>query len=292
MTDRPAATAHREELDVSVPGGTLHVWVSGDGPSVLVLHGGPGLSASYLDPLLAELEPAFRVASYQQRGLAPSTATGPYDVPTQVDDAVAVLDALGWDRAIVVGHSWGGHLLLHLLASHPTRLSAAVVVDPLGGIGDGGLEAFGAELMRRLPAEPAARVAELEARLDAGEGSLEDAQESLRLVWPSYFADPAAAPPMPTIAQSVEANLETFHSIVAELPGLAARLAGLRVPTVFVHGADSPMPVSASQDSADVIGPAARVELLPGTGHFVWHESPGAVLQAVSTVAPGVGAAG
>jgi pimeloyl-ACP methyl ester carboxylesterase len=285
MTDAASGQAQRFEVDVPVPGqqpsGALHVWVRGTGAPVLALHGGPGLSASYLEPLVDELGPAYQVASYQQRGLPPSTATGPYDVAVQVADAVAVLDALGWERAVVVGHSWGGHLLLHLLAAVPHRLTAAVLVDPLGGVDDGGLAEFAAELLHRIPADQAVRVQALEERLDAGEGTLADAQESFRLVWPAYFADPATAPPMPAIAQSVTANLETFGSLIRELPELTGRLAGLPVPTTFLHGGASPMPLTASSATADVIGPAARLVVLPDTGHFVWHESPGAVRAAV-----------
>ena len=51
----------------------------------------------------------------------------------------------------MIGHSWGGHLLLHLMASAPARIGAAIIVDPLGAVGDGGLAAFEAELFRRLP---------------------------------------------------------------------------------------------------------------------------------------------
>jgi pimeloyl-ACP methyl ester carboxylesterase len=282
MTDNLEAL----ELDVAVDGGgTLRARVRGQGPPVLLLHGGPGLSATYVEPLADELVGGYRVASYQQRGLPPSTARGPYDVGVQADDVVAVLDALAWDRAVAVGHSWGGHLLLHVLAAYPDRLEAAVMVDPLGGVGDGGLELFAAELLRRVPQDVAARVTELEARLDAGVGTEAEAEESLRLIWPAYFADPAQAPPMPPVAQSVEANQETWRSLQAELPGLAARLAGVGVPTVFVHGAASPMPLTSSTDTAEVTGPAARVVVLEDTGHFVWHESPGAVRAAVDTVA-------
>lgn len=288
MTHLVAGQGQRFELDVAVPGdqpdGRLHAWVRGAGPPVLALHGGPGLAATYLEPLVDELSPAYQVASYQQRGLPPSTATGPYDVWVQVEDAVAVLDALGWAQAVVVGHSWGGHLLLHLLAAHPHRLTAAVAVDPLGGVGDGGLAEFAAELLRRIPPDQAARVEELEERLDAGRGTLADAEESFRLVWPAYYADPSAAPPMPPIAQSVEANVATFRSLTEELPGLAGRLAGLPVPTTFLHGGASPMPLTASSATAEVIGAAARVVVRPGTGHFVWHESPGAVRRAIGEV--------
>ena len=137
-----------ELFEASVEGGKLVGEVTGAGDPVLVLHGGPGLLWTYLAPLLDELTRRYRVAVYQQRGLPPSTAGPPYDLATQIADAVAVLDALAWPRALVVGHSWGGHLLLHLLAAHPDRIAAALVVDTLGGVGDGGEAEFDAELDR------------------------------------------------------------------------------------------------------------------------------------------------
>ena len=62
---------------------------------MLLLHGGPGLSFEYLDQLGDELAPDFRVAAYQQRGLEPSTLSGPFTIAQAVDDAVSVLDGLG-----------------------------------------------------------------------------------------------------------------------------------------------------------------------------------------------------
>jgi pimeloyl-ACP methyl ester carboxylesterase len=269
-------------FEVEVPGGTLVGSVTGSGRPLLLLHGGPGLSASLSVGLAPELVDGYEVASYQQRGLAPSTARGPYDLPTQVQDAVAVLDALGWDRAVVAGFSYGGHLLLHLLASHPERLVAALLVDPLGGVGDGGAEAFGAAMTSRTPEAVRARAGELDERAMAGVGTDAEALEGFTLVWPAYFADPASAPPVAEgIAVSVEASSATWSSGVELLPGLAARISGSSVPTLFVHGGASPMPLTASTDTAAVIGPAASVVVVPGSGHFVWHENPGAVRRAL-----------
>jgi pimeloyl-ACP methyl ester carboxylesterase len=224
------------------------------------------------------------VAGYQQRGLVPSTAGAPYDVTTQAHDVAAVLDALGWDRAGVVGHSWGGHLLLHVLLEHPDRVTAAVVVDPLGGVGDGGEAEFDAEMAARTPEESRERAAALDERALAGEGTADDALESLRLFWPAYFADPASAPPMPPTGLGLEGYAATFDSVREQLPGLTARLGGVTVPTVFVHGGASPMPLTASTDTAAAIGPAARVEVLDGAGHFPWYEAPGAVRNAVEAL--------
>lgn len=276
-------------FEVGVDGGLLCGTVAGRGEPVLLLHGGPGLEWAYLRPLMDELAAGYRIAVYQQRGLPPSTAGAPYDVATQVADAVAVLDGLGWERAVVAGHSWGGHLLLHLLAAHPERVAGALVIDTLGGVGDGGEAEFDAELLRRTPPGDVARVEELERQAMAGEGSEADLMESLRLLWPAYFADPPAAPPFPGMQLSVEAYSATFASLHAELPGLAARLAGLSVPTVFVHGAGSPMPVTASTDTVATIGAAAVIQVLGGAGHFPWLERPGTLRAALDRLVWRVG---
>jgi len=174
--------------------------------------------------------------------------------------------------------------LLHVLSTYPDRVTAALVVDPLGGIGDGGEQQFEAEIFARTPPAVVERAQELDQRAMAGEGTEADMRESLRLVWPAYFADSAAAPPMPDMLASVEAYSATFESIHEELPGLAARLSAVTVPIVFLHGAASPMPVTASTDTASAIGPAASVHVLDGTGHFVWVESPGSVRAALDGV--------
>jgi pimeloyl-ACP methyl ester carboxylesterase len=51
----------------------------------------------------------------------------------------------------------------------------------------------------------------------------------------------------------------------------------MRVPVGFVHGARSPMPLETSTDAAERI-PGAWVDVVEGAGHFIWVESPGAVL--------------
>ncbi len=130
---------------------------AGSGPPVLLLHGGPGLGFDYLRDLADELAVENTVVWYQQRGLAPSAVEGPYTVATDVGDARRVLDALGWDRAYVVGHSWGGHLALHVAEAVPDRLFGVLAVDPLGSVGDGRWPEFDEEIFRRLPESRRAR---------------------------------------------------------------------------------------------------------------------------------------
>jgi pimeloyl-ACP methyl ester carboxylesterase len=203
----------------------------------------------------------------------------PYDVATQTDDAVAILDHVGWDRVIVVGHSWGGHLLLHLMVRHPGRVAGACVVDPLGGVGDGGMAEFEAEMSRRMPPADRARAEALDQLALTGKASQEEQDESMRLLWPAYFPSRKSVSPYRSIPMSSEAYAATFESLLRELPRLQDRLKDCRVPTVFIHGSASPVPVTASSATAELMADAA-VEIVHGAGHFIWLDRPGTVLGA------------
>lgn len=256
--------------------GEVGGWVTSEGQCVLLLHGGPGVCCDYLSELMDEIGEGYRVATFQQRGLAPSTTDGPFDLLTAVADVVGVLDALKWERAWLVGHSWGGHLLLHVLACASERVLGALAVDPVGAIGDGGLEMFGQNLLGRTPEKDRQRVVELDARAMRGEGTMEEALEILRLLWPAYFASPQRVMPFPPwLRMSVEANESLLAAAVESLPRLERSLGTISVPFGVVSGAASPMP--APEGTVAAI-PGAWLDVVEGAGHFVWFERPGSVL--------------
>jgi proline iminopeptidase len=198
-------------LIIDTPDGSIHARRSDGNPDrvAVLLHGGPGMSSDYLDPLVPLLEDTFTTINYQQRGMAPSTAGEPFTVEANVADAVAVIDQAAGGRAWVVGHSWGGHLALHVLVAAPDRLEGAVILDPLGAHIDV-YEEFGDALRAPLTAAQRARFDEIEAREDAGEATQEESDEGMRLIWPNYYADPATAPPMPDIPFSSEVFVDTL----------------------------------------------------------------------------------
>lgn len=261
--------------------GALSVRVRPGGPGrLLLLHGGPGLTSGYLDSLVAEIDGGWTVALPQQRGHRPSTTEGPFDIDTAVDDLVAVLDHLGWDEAVVVGHSYGGLLGLFVAARHPARCTGLLLVDSIGTVGDGGNAAFVEELLRRTPEDARARLAELDG-LPPTPDSLD---EELRLVWQAYFADPPSAPPYLPVAQSPDAFAGLMADLSVQMPVLAAALPSVRVPLGALVGSGSPIPRSAS---ADVVArvPGAWLVEVPGAGHFPWLERPGCVDDALARFA-------
>jgi proline iminopeptidase len=247
------------------------------------VHGGPAVS-DYMELLGSEVA-GWRAVRYQQRSVPPSATNGPFTIEQHVADAVAVLDALQIGRAVVLGHSWGGHLVLQLALAHPDRVAGLVIVDGLGAVGDGGLAEFGQHLRERRTPEIAARCAEVEARLSGPEPSDDDALESLRLEWPGYFADPATAPPPPPHQRvSVAGYAGTMASAVEHLAaGFAESLRDLPVPAVFVLGGKSPMPLSQGQQTAALLA-VAEVTVVPDGGHLPWHEQPGCVAAALARI--------
>ena len=258
--------------------------VGGAGAPLLLLHGGPSLS-DYMDMLAAEVT-GWRSIRYQQRSLSPSATEGPFTVARHVADAVAVLDALGVDRAVVAGHSWGGHLALHLAVARPDRVAGLLILDPLGAIGDGGAAEMGHALEDRLLPAAVARYREVEARLSGPDASDADALESLTLLWPGYYARPETAPgPPPGLRMSLAGNIATLTSAMEQIAdgSLARALGDVSVPAIFLLGALSPMPVSQGELTAALL-PRAEVVIVPGAGHVPSHERPGCVTDALSSI--------
>ena len=267
-----------EPFEVRVGDGALVGCMATDGAPALLLHGGPAIP-DYLGPCALELEGLFATLRYTQRGVPPSTVGGPYSIESHMDDALAVLDARGVERAWAIGHSWGGHLALHLLVAHPERLLGVVAVDPLGAF-----DVFAEQdrrMRQRLSREQIARVVEIEARRTAGEVTDEELVERWGLLWPQFFLheELASAPPKHVGPQC---SIGTNASISAhfEQRTLELRLPDARLPLLIVHGVQSPLPVESAERTAALV-PGAVFEPVDDCGHFPWIEQPDAVRRAV-----------
>lgn len=266
-------------FELVVEGGLLRGHQGGDGLPALLLHGGAAVP-DYTDGCAQLLDGLFSTIRYTQRGTPPSEAGPPYSIESHMADALAVLDAFGLERAWAIGHSWGGHLALHLLVAHPERLLGVLCIDPLGA-DPSVFEDFGAAVGPKLTAEQGARNLEIEERRRTGVVQEADLVERFAVVWPHYFADGQVAIPPPARV-GVESSIGTNRSLSEhfERRTLALALPDARLPALFVHGEEDPLPVRSSADTAALI-PGARVETIPACGHFPWAERPAAFRAAV-----------
>ncbi|MCC7105062.1 MAG: alpha/beta hydrolase [Chloroflexi bacterium] len=101
----------------------------GRGQPIVLLHG--LASSSYIWDLMAPLlVERFRVVALDQRGHGRSERPDhDFGFATYVDDLTRTLDSLGFEQAVVVGHSWGGNVATQFAADRPDRTAGAVLVD-------------------------------------------------------------------------------------------------------------------------------------------------------------------
>jgi pimeloyl-ACP methyl ester carboxylesterase len=106
---------------VDVNGARLWVEEQGEGPAVLFVHGGLGDSRLWA-PVAGALASDFRAVRYDLRFWGRSESPGMYF--SSIADLVGVLDAVGIERAALVGLSLGGGLALDVTLAHPDRVWA------------------------------------------------------------------------------------------------------------------------------------------------------------------------
>lgn len=111
---------------------------AGHGPHLMFLTGTGADLRSALTPVNSMLIDHFDVFTFDQRGLGQSDKPdGPYAMADYADDAVALMDTIGWDRAAVAGYSFGGMVAQEIAIRHPERVSRLALVACAAG-GEGG----------------------------------------------------------------------------------------------------------------------------------------------------------
>lgn len=262
-------------------------------PAVLLLHGFGANTRSWGatlpwigdapgavgDVALAYDRPGFGLTDRPTGGWARDA--NPYGPAAQVATAIALLDELGADAAVLVGHSAGGAIALQAALDHPDRVAALVLVAPAVYRG-GGAPAWSKPLLRTPQLERIGPV--LMRQLGGSTGD-----EFLRSSWadPSRMDDAVfEAYRRPLQAHDWDRALWELVKASAE-PDLEGRLDEVRVPVLIVHGLqDVVVPVEQSRDLvADLVhvpGGARLVEL-DGCGHLPHEECPDAFRAAVET---------
>jgi 3-oxoadipate enol-lactonase len=239
---------------VDVNGARLWYDEAGSGPAVLLLHGGLGDSGLW-EPVVPFLAGRFRTIRTDLRFYGRST--GPNVPWSWQDDAVAVLDELGIERAALVGLSLGGKLALDIALAHPDRLWAVVGVAP--GLGGHGADAYTEGQDARYEAAAAA-------------GDLEAAMEIDFEVWAPLGADARikqlwrATPEANSLPPGLEPLAPTG-------PPAKERLGELAVPTLIVTASHDPAGMREIGPLVEREAPDARhVEL--DSDHYVTLREP------------------
>jgi pimeloyl-ACP methyl ester carboxylesterase len=242
----------------------LRVLSSGTGPALVFFHGPWGLA---WDPFLDALAEGFTVHAPEHPGTTPGAPDDVYHLDGLWDLVLCyeeMLHALGLERAVLVGHSFGGMVACELAAAYARRAGHLVLIDPLGFWRDG--EPI-ANFMVLDPAQLRARVfrdpdGAAAARLLGGVETTPDAvQARVRLTW----------------------AMGATGKFIWPIPdkGLKRRIHRVTAPTLLVWGKEDRLvpPVYADEFTRRL--PGARVQTVGDAGHAPHLEQPESVARLV-----------
>jgi pimeloyl-ACP methyl ester carboxylesterase len=276
---------------VVVDGTRLAFHQMGQGPDVLLLHGGMGSAEDFerLFPLLAVGQ---RLTAVDRPGFGGSESRGEdHTISGNARLIAGLVRALGLARPVVVGHSHGGGVALRLAADAPELVGGLVLLAPA---------AYPSPdppaLLDRVTALPV-----LGEGLAAWVGPLVAPRMIRDTLVASLGPDVGRVPPdfvtwrteLWTNPRSLTTHARQNLTDPAELAALAPRYPELALPVVAMWCDEDPYEGGAL-DTARLAGelPRARETRLVGCGHYVQYGRPEAVIQAISSLAASVRSGG
>ncbi|WP_433274739.1 alpha/beta fold hydrolase [Pseudonocardia xinjiangensis] len=114
------------QRSVDVNGIEMHVVEEGSGPPVIFAHGFPELAYSWRHQIGAVAAAGYRAIAPDQRGYGRTSAPegiDQYDILHLTGDLIALLDELGEEKAVFVGHDWGSSVVWQTALLHPDRVA-------------------------------------------------------------------------------------------------------------------------------------------------------------------------
>jgi len=269
---------------VEVDGLRVHYWDEGEGQPVVLVHGASGNLRDWTFSIAPRLARSYRVIAFDRPGLGYSDRPerNGWDPRVQARVLRAATRAIGAERPVLVGHSWGGALVMGWALETPDEVAGTVPVSgvtiPYGGI---------ARVINFVGLDSVIVDAYSQRLLSsAREGGV---MRFLSRVFrpqevPEGYAEYVGAP-LALRADTLRHNAEDLQYVNIALREMAPRYASLRVPAEIIHGRADFIDWD---DHAEPLArrlPNSRLNVLPGIGHMAHHAAPDALETAIGRLA-------
>jgi pimeloyl-ACP methyl ester carboxylesterase len=266
-----ATSAERKvsRLDVRSADGTrLAVWVEGQGPPLVLVHGSlqdHTASGGFVE----ELRRAATTYSVDRRGFGASDDAPGYAIEREFEDVASVVDdvaARAGSPVAVWGHSYGANCAMGG-AARTDNVGRLVLYEPSLGVT---FPAGAIDSIERKVAAGDLEAALLELLVDiAGmtEGELDAMRTSPYMLWAARVAT------VPTLPRECRAEEGWVYG-----PG---QFDGVAAPTLMLRGSESPAVMTEATEKAAAAIANARTQVLPGHGHFAHRTDPAMVARIV-----------
>lgn len=240
-------------------------------PAALLLSGGPGCSHEYMNPIGDRFSDRLRSFALDTRGWGRSGRPDPRTVShaSAVADYDAVRAALGLEKWILVGHSYGGFLGLEYALAYPDRLAGLVLIGSGSAMDMGHLVAQNVD---RLEGKYPRAVRAFASGWHAGGDAAYDAH--MREILPLFFKDFDAKVAAPLLESRFSAH--AAHEWGHALGGydVTDRLGEIRCPTLVIDGIHDFILPPAQQRRLHEGIPGSTLVMLDSSGHFPFLEDP------------------
>jgi len=261
--------------------------VVGQGAPIIVIHGGPGLDHSYLQPGLDALAIRNTLIYYDQRGTGRSVAaldsTG-INVDAFMSDIDAIRQALGYEQVNLLAHSWGALLGIEYAARHPEAVSGLILMNPIEPGNRFRVQLDQRQAAARTP-EDSTELATLRAMEGFTARDPATVSQYYRVMFRQTLRDRARIDELALdLAESTAKNGPEVARLIGTSIGELDwwdRLSTIQTPTLVLHGRYDAIPSAMSQALAAAF-PNGRVVVLE-SGHFPYLEARDALLSAVSS---------
>jgi 3-oxoadipate enol-lactonase len=251
-----------------IDGVRLAYEVAGSGETLVLLHGFP-LDRTIWDASFAALAERCRVIRLDLRGSGESDrGHGPALMETLAGDVCGLLDVLGIERAIVVGHSMGGYAALAFFRMYAERVA--------------GLGLVASHVAADTPTRAGERDAQAEAIVAHGMAPVADALVRDLFAPASLAAHPASVARVRAIvARQDPAGAAAQIIGMKERVDSADLLDDIRVPTLIVGGTADRLIAPPTLEATAAAIADCKLVLLPGAGHLPMLEAPEATTAAL-----------
>jgi pimeloyl-ACP methyl ester carboxylesterase len=234
----------------------------GRGPAVVLLHAFP-LDRTMWAAQTSALAGQYRCLAIDTRGFGDSAAEPPFSVDRYADDATAVLDAAGVERATIVGLSMGGYIAFALWRRHPDRVRAFVLADTKAGADPPEARRRRRELMELARTAGPEAVAERQIIGLLGKSTRERRPDIVATVRGIM------------VRSRVEGIVGALQALL-DRPDSTPTLPTISVPTLVVAGDEDVLSPPKELRLMHRSIPGSRLEVLAGAGHLSSVERPAA----------------
>jgi proline iminopeptidase len=268
-------------LDVSGPSVIPQGDTTLERPTLVAVHGGPGLDHINLKARLAPLTDHVQVVYYDQRGHGRSdhSTAESWNLRTWADDLRRLCDALGLAKPVVLGTSFGGFVALTYAGLFPDHPGGIILANTTGGRLD---HQSSIEIFRRLGGDEAAEVAQR----TFTELTEESEAEFNRVCLPLYSSTPGYAEhSRQQRARSIETLDVNLHYFRHEAPHFDpwTLLPSITCPALILAGEDDPIcPLPTVEDLARHLpAKTTRLVRLPQARHEIFRDRPDLAFPAI-----------